>query len=68
MRLTLEIQPTLPDEDHSELSFGLGARHSHRFVPGSFDGKEITTAVSLRLLPLEMLYEGESFKNHEYRK
>jgi hypothetical protein len=47
---------------------GLGTRGCHRFVPGSFDGKEITTAVSLRLLPLEMLYEGASFKNHKYRK
>ncbi len=36
--------------------------------PGSFDGKQITTAVSLRLLPLEMLDKGESFKNHEFRK
>jgi len=27
--------------------------------------KEIITAVSLRLLPLEMLYEGKSSKNHK---
>jgi hypothetical protein len=44
------------------LSGFIGARGRDRFVPGSFDGKEITTAVSLRLLLLEMLYEGESFK------
>ncbi|MGZ3514969.1 MAG: hypothetical protein ACXU93_13565, partial [Thermodesulfobacteriota bacterium] len=50
------------------MSRSVDAVRRNHFVPGSFDEKEITTAVPLRLSPLEMLYEDQISRNLDYKE